>query len=381
MAFLLIGMLVSAPGTFLAGWGYHLQPPFGTIAGHMGSFAVGMLATLQWARPLLQRMSGRLMLAWSAVLASVMLLGLGQAGGSNAEVYRNLYLCGLGLSCGGLMAATFQLLQPIYEQGPGATVNLAGGLMGLGCLCPALVGWFCYSVGEFELVFYVDAGMAAAMAWVFFASKARGEPTLPDLGFREVLREIWSPLHVLFAALLFFQTAAEFCVSQWTALHLTLRSGMSPGTALLYLAGYFFLLWVGRFAVQGLMTKWPHRRILLGSAGLAWFGLLVLSTAENAVGAAMGLGLTAMGYAAVYPLLVEKIGSRFAEYHASFFHGIFGLGMMGGFLAPALGGWMALEFGEVYAMRVPLLASFFVFLLLVLIWAEAKLSVRQAVRS
>jgi fucose permease len=310
-----------------------------------------------------------------------MLLGLGEASGANADVYRNLLLCGLGLSCGGLMAATFQLLQPIYEQGPGATMNLAGGLMGLGCLCPALIGWFCYSIEQFGLAAYVNAGMAAAMTWVFLSSPARVEPAWPEMSFQEVFRELWSPLHLLFAALLFFQTAAEFSVAQWTALHLTLRSGMSPGTALLYLAGYFFLLWLGRFLVQGSLYRWPHRRILLASAGLAWFGLMVLSAAENAVGAAMGLSLTALGYSAVYPLLVEKIGDRFAEYHASFFHGIFGLGMMGGFLAPALGGWLAMEFGEVNAMRVPLIASFFVFFLLVLIWAEAKLSVRQVARS
>ncbi len=279
------------------------------------------------------------------------------------------------------MAASFRLLQPLYEQSPSGTVSLAGGLMGIGCLCPALIGWAGYEMEDFRLAFYVEGGMAFAMSWIFFKMPNRPEPPWPVSGFREALQGLRSPIHVLFAALLFFQTAAEFSVAQWTALHLSLRSGLSPGLALLYLAGYFLLLWAGRFIVQGFLGSVPHRRILLLSAGLAWFGLLMLLSAENETGAAIGLALTALGYSAVFPLIVEKIGDRFSEYHASLFHGIFGLAMMGGFLAPALGAWLALEFGEAYAMGVPLAASFLVFVLLAAIWLEAKLSVRQALRS
>ncbi|GAB4406111.1 MAG: hypothetical protein OHK0021_17820 [Bryobacter sp.] len=381
MAFLLIGVLISAPGTYFAGWGYHLQPPFTRIAWHLASFALGLLASLQWAPNFFRRYSGRLLLLFSAAFALAGFLALSAASEISPEWYLNLGFTALGLSCGGLLAAAFRLLQPIYEQSPAATVNLAGGFLGVGCLLPAVLGWICYQAGDFRLAIVAQAGMAAAMIWIFFRSPARKEPPPPDINFREVFEEIGSPMHVLFAALLFFQTAAEMGVAQWTALHLTLRSGMSPGVAMQYLAWYFFLLWVGRYVTQGLLKKVPHRRLLLVSAALAWFGLTVLSSAENEFGAFLGLALTATGYAAVYPLMVEWIGDRFAAYHASLFHGIFGLAMMGGFLAPALGGALASEFGGSVVMRVPLAASFLVFVLLVLLWAESKISVRKALRS
>lgn len=381
MAFLLIGVLVSAPGTYFAGWGYHLQPPFGKIALLLGSFSIGVLALLQLVNPLLKRVPGRIVLAASAALATLAFVVLAEAAPPEFEDYRYPCLVAAGMACGGLMAASFRLLQPLYEQSPGGTVSLAGGLMGIGCLCPALIGWACYQMDDFRLAFYVEGGMAFAMSWIFFKMPVRPEPSWPVSGLREALQGLRSPIHVLFAALLFCQTAAEFSVAQWTALHLSLRGGLSPGAALVYLAGYFFLLWAGRFIVQGFLSRVPHRRILLLSAGLAWFGLLMLISAENETGAAIGLVFTALGYSAVFPLIVEKIGDRFSEYHASLFHGVFGLAMMGGFLAPALGGWLAQEFGEVYAMRVPLAASFLVFVLLAAIWLEAKLSVRQALRS
>lgn len=381
MAFLLIGVLVSAPGTFFAGWGYHLQPPFGKISWLLAAFTLGILLLLQLVRFVLERASSRMLLTGSAMLATLALIGLAETGSPEGETYRFACLFLLGMACGGLIAASFRLLQPLYEQSPGATVSLAGGLMGIGCLCPALIGWACYELQDFRLALYVEAGMAAAMAWIFFRSPQAKDPAWPRSGFREALRELRSPVHVLFAALIFFQTAAEFSVSQWTALHLSLRCGLSPGSALLYLAAYFFVLWAGRYLAQGVIQRIPPRRILLFSAGLAWLGLLLLSSAENETGAALGLFLTALGYSAVYPLIVEKTGDRFAEYHASLFHGIFGLAMMGGFLAPALGGWLAEQWGEVFAMRVPLGASFLVFFLLGAIWIEAKLSARGVLRS
>lgn len=381
MAFLLIGVLVSAPGTFFAGWGYHLQPPFATIASLLGSFSVGVLILLQLVKPMLRRMSGKTILTASAALATIAFLSLAETITPERENFRFACLLAAGMACGGLIAAGFRLLQPLYEQNPGGTVGLAGGLMGIGCLCPALIGWASYQLEDFRLAFYVEGGMAFAITWIFFRMPVRQEPAWPKSGFREALRELKSPVHILFAAVLFFQTAAEFSVAQWTALHLSLRGGLSPGAALLYLAGYFFVLWAGRFVVQGFLDRVPHRRILLFSAGLAWFGLLMLISAENETGAATGLFFTALGYSAVFPLIVEKTGDRFSEYHASLFHGVFGLAMMGGFLAPALGGWLAQQFGEVYAMRVPLAASFLVFVLLAAMWLETKLSVRQALRS
>jgi MFS family permease len=381
MAFLLIGVLVSVPGTLFGAWGFHLQPPFGTIALLLGAFSLGVLLPLQFVRRLLDRASSRIILTVASALATFALLSLANSGAPNQAAYRYTSFFILGICSGALIAASFRLLQPLYEQSPSGTVSIAAGLMGIGCLCPALIGWACYQLEDFRLALYVEAGMAAAMAWIFFRMPERPELPWPRSGFRQALRELRSPVHILFAAILFFQTAAEFSVAQWTALHLSLRGGLSPGTALLYLAAYFFLLWAGRFVVQGLLSNIPHRRILLFSSALAWLGLLLLSSAENETGAALGLFLSALGYSAVYPLIVEKIGDRFSEYHASLFHGIFGLATMGGVLAPALGGWLAMEFGEVYAMRVPLAASFLVFLLLAAIWVEAKLSATGVLRS
>ena len=78
---------------------------------------------------------------------------------------------------------------------------------------------------------------------------------------------------------------------------------------------------------------------------------------------------------------MERIGSRFQEYHSSAFHGVFGLGMLGGFLAPALIGFWAAVSDQASAMTLPLWCSLLVFLLLLLLWVESKFNASQVARS
>ena len=82
----------------------------------------------------------------------------------------------------------------------------------------------------------------------------------------------------------------------------------------------------------------------------------------------------AAGFAAVYPLVVEKIGDRFPYYHPGFFNGIFSFALTGGLLAPCTLGLYVHLWGVRVVMLLPLLGTCVVFLLLVLIWLYAKLT-------
>jgi fucose permease len=375
--FFLIGLFIALPGSLLPAWGYHFRPNFAAIALHFLCQTAGVVILLRLARRTLLWLGAQRTMIASLAVAVLGIACLGLSGGwgdGYLTLGRNSGLFLVGLACGGLMASAFHLVQPLYEHDPAATVNLSGGLLGLGSLLPSLLGAMAYSLSSFEGLYWVLAAPPALVAFVLYRAGSRAEPALPDLGFREVFEELRSPVHVLFAAILFFQTAAELAIAGWTSLHLILRIGMSPSASLLCLSFYWFCLVMGRLVAQSLLRKLPHRRLLLISAAMGWLGILLLAATDNRLGALLGLGLTAVGFAFVYPLLVERIGSRFREYHASLFHGIFGIGMMGGFLAPALSGWVAEEGGISWAMAVPMGASFMVFLLLFAIWVESKLS-------
>jgi fucose permease len=381
LGFFLIGVLVVLPGEALLAWSYHLQPPYLTIAFHFFSFALGVLAALRLSRFLLERFGSYRLLSWALVVAAIGIVMVEFSAPPRADWVRHCSLGLVGMAQGGIMAATFQLLKKLYEQDAAATVNLAGGLMGLGALLSAVLGALSYGWAEFEGLFVMVAlAPFGAAAW-FFRAGVPEDGEVVDLGFWEVLSEMRSPVHLLFAALLFFETAAELSMLQWAALHLILRAGMSPSAAMYFLSFYCLCLLGGRFVAQALLQRFPHRRLLLASAGMSWMGILIFSSTNNHLGAGMGLALSAIGFSFVYPLLVERIGSRFREYHASLFHGIFGLGMLGGFLAPALIALWADWSNESSAMTLPLYCSLMVFVLLLLLWVESKISASRVVRS
>jgi fucose permease len=106
----------------------------------------------------------------------------------------------------------------------------------------------------------------------------------------------------------------------------------------------------------------------------AMLGSLILITTNNRFGAWTGILMLGAGFAMIYPLAVEKIGHRFPNYHPGFFNGIFSFGMVGGMLAPWTLGLIADAWGIQTVMVLPLVGTAMVFLLVVLLWIETKLT-------
>jgi hypothetical protein len=99
----------------------------------------------------------------------------------------------------------------------------------------------------------------------------------------------------------------------------------------------------------------------------------LLST-DNPFGAVSGVLLLGGSFAPIYPLVVEKIGHRFPYYHPGFYNGLFSFAIAGGLLAPCTLGYFAWLLGVRVVMGLPLAGSLIVFLLLALIWIEARFS-------
>lgn len=179
---------------------------------------------------------------------------------------------------------------------------------------------------------------------------------------------------MLFTLLLFFQFGNEWAIATWLPLFLVQRLGISPATSLLLLALYWLALFVGRVVAQMVLPHASHVRLLLGSVISALFGCFILFFTDNVFGAVTALLLVGGGFALVYPLVVERIGHRFPYYHPGFFNGLLSFGVSGGLLAPYTLGWFAHWWGIRSVMLLPLLGTCTVFLLLLLILAETKLT-------
>lgn len=371
--FVVSGMLFSLLGGILPAWGYHLRPHFSMVGNYFLVLTTGVLLAVLVARELLRRKGTGPTLIAGCSTAFVALLVLALTAPPVSEWWRLPGLLLLGLGAGLLNSAIFHAITPAYRLNPAATVNVGGMLFGIGSsLAPLLLA------GTFEFYSLAIALLPVALVPGFFAmfyagSRFPDEPVATERTAEQVLQEFTVPAAVLLAALLFFHFGNEFAIAGWLPLFLIQRIGVSPAKALMLMSVYWIALTLGRLATQALLRSVSHYWLLLGSAVAALFGCLVLTFTNNQFGAWLGTLMVGFGFAPIYPLVVGRIGARFPHYHPGFFNGIFSVGLTGGILAPATVGYAGEVFGIGIVMALPAVGTAVVLLLVLAIWAEAKL--------
>ncbi|MGA2215877.1 MAG: MFS transporter, partial [Bryobacteraceae bacterium] len=288
--------------------------------------------------------------------------------------WRLLGVLAIGFSAGLLNAGVFHAISPIYQRDRAATVNLAGLLFGTGSLLTALLVAGTYSVYTVPSILILFAAFPGLYAVACSNAKLPGQSAIQTLPLTQALRDFKSPGAVLFSLLLFFQFGNEWSIAGWLPLFLIRRLGISPADSLLLLALYWAALLVGRLVAQLILKRANRPLLLMGSIVSALMGTVVLSSTNNLFGAIMGVLFVGAGFASIYPLVVEKIARRFPYYHPGFYNGLFSLAMTGGFLAPWLLGYFAEAWGIQAVMILPMLGTCMVFVLVLLIMLESKLS-------
>ena len=373
-AFLISGMLMSFLGAILPAWGYHLKADFTDVGHYFLSLNLGFLLSAGVAHLLLPRKGIKFTLVLANALACGAFLYLAAGTSSAPVVWRFLGLLWIGFSAGLLNGAIFHAISPLYQQDRAATVNLAGVMFGLGCLLTALLvagTYYVYTVPSILVLFAILPGFFSG---IFAKSKLDRAGPVPQMPLSQALPDFRNPGALLFSLLLFFQFGNEWSIAGWLPLFLIRRLGISPEDSLLMLALFWLALLVGRIGAQLILKRMSHGVLLISSIVSALLGNIVLTSTNNRFGAIMGILFVGAGYASIYPIVVEKIGHRFPYYHPGFYNGIFSFAITGGLLAPWTLGYFTAAWGIQAVMIVPLFGTCMVFLLLLLIMLEAKLS-------
>ena len=369
----LSGLLAALLGAILPAWGYHLKFEFATVGNYFLCVALGVLLSVEAGRRLFRTQSVSTVLILASGLACGALVFLAFSPPPYSDLWRMAGLVGVGLAMGLLNSAIFQAISAIYQHDPAATINLGGIVFGLGCLLITLLvaGTFnAYSVTTI-LILIAIAPALFGLLYARTSFPALAVPAQPD--FKQAMSDMRSRGAALLALLLFFQFGNEWSIAGWLSIFLIHRLGVSPEESLEMLALYWLALLFGRIGAIVVLRRAPHGRVLLASATAALFGCLLLLSTNNRFGASTGILMVGAGFATIYPLVAEKIGHRFTYYHPGLFNGIFSFAMVGAMLAPWFLGYAADAWGVGVIMAMPLLGTFMVFILTLLIWLESKI--------
>lgn len=370
--FFVSGLLIAFLGAILPAWQYHLSSEYGTVGFHFFGLIAGILASVWISPPLIEKKGIGWTLAFACAAASTALLYLAFVSPPFAPWWRVAGMALVGCSAGILHTAIFNAISPMYRHDPVATVNLGGMLFGLGCFTVALLvsgTFYMYSAPAVQVWIAI---IPALFGWMYVRTRFTAQPAAHAPSPHAVLAELRSPGAVLFSLVLFFQFGNEWAVAGWLPLFLSQRLGISPATSLGMLALYWLSLLVGRIVAQWMMPRVKHTRLLVTSVLGGVFGSIVLMATDNRFGATAGVLLLGCSFAPIYPLVVERIGHRFPSYHPGFYNGLFSFAIAGGMLAPCTLGFFASLWGIWVVMGLTLAGSVMVFVLLMLVWLEAR---------
>jgi len=363
-------------GAILPAWGYHRDPPdFVAVGNYFLSLAVGLVAATMSARPIMQRRGIGFVLVLACGIAAAALAYLGLVGPPRPSGWRILGLLVLGMSAGLLNVGLFNAISRSYTSDAAGTVSRGGVWYGLGCLAATILVEGAFYAPP-SVILWLMAGFPLVFGILYARRPPAMPPPMPHPKVREALGDFRSVGAILFALLLFFQFGNEWSIAGWLPIFLCHRVRVSPQEALFTLALYWFCLMTGRLGAIALLPRVRHRTLLFGSLLSALFGMLVLYSTDNLFGSITGVVFLGAGYASIYPLVAEAIGRRFPYFHPGFFNGIFSLALLGGLLAPATLGYLASALGVDVVISIPLLGTFIVMGLLLLIWLESKVTGR-----
>ena len=372
--FFLSGVLCSFLGAILPLWRHHLTEDFVVVGNYFLSLNLGILAGAAAAAWVLPRKGISFLLVTGTSVACGAFLWLAVAPPAAGPWWRMLGILLLGCGAGPLHTGVFHAVSPSYRHDAAATIVLAGTFFGLGSMVTALLVAGTFNVYTVPSILIFLALIPGYFVVVYARTASPKSAGLRHPSLRQVLQDFRSPSAVLLTLVLFFQFGNEWSIAGWLALFLIQRLGVSPETSLVLLALYWLALLVGRIAALLVLPRMSHARWLLVSVLAAILGCAMLLSTDNRFGATAGILLVGAGFAPIYPLVVEKIGGRFPDYHPGLFNGLFSCALTGGLLAPWSLGFFTSLWGVKVVMWLPLLGTLMVLLLLSLLWAETKLT-------
>ena len=154
----------------------------------------------------------------------------------------------IGLGGGAINGATNAVVADISTTGKGADLSLLGVFFGIGALgMPLLLSILEKSV-DFEVIISATGFLALVAALVFFAVVFPPAKQSGGISMKKINGLIRDGVILFIAFFLFFQSAFEGLINNWTTTYLIDQLSVSQGSALIALSSYVAGMTVTRLA-------------------------------------------------------------------------------------------------------------------------------------
>lgn len=310
------------------------------------------------------------------------LLGLLLMAGGVATLYlgslslglASVAIYGLGL---GLIIPTDNLL--IAEMGSGSgsgssaragAVSLLNFFWGVGAvLCSLMVAWTAahkllpFFLGSVALFLVL---LAFVMRDLPFPPAAKPAESSASSSWRELAK---SPAIWIFAAIFFLYPGAETAVGGWSGSYVSRLGPLGAAMASMMPAFYWSALTAGRALGTVFLRHLSERRVLRAGYGAGAAGITLMLWAPSLLGVIVGVMITGLGFATLYPITVARLSERFGVVARSIGAVMFSLASLGPAVMPWMVGVISHSTGSLRSgLLLPLGATVILFLVHLFEW-------------
>lgn len=309
----------------------------------------GLLTGSLFFGPLCDRYGYKILLALACIS---MFIGFEGIAFSPSHFILQISIFLFGLGGGAINGATSALVSDISEKDKGANLSLLGVFFAIGALGMPFILGILKDLFSYQTILSI-VGIATFLVAVFYFS-IRFPPAKQATGLplSKSLYLLKDKTLLIIGFFLFFQSAFEGIINNWTTTYLTQIISIEPQKALYALS----------LSVVGMTAM----RLLLGSAfrntapkfiwGLSFFllfcGLVLMSVSTGFSGAAIGLVLVGAGLAAGFPIMLGVVGHLYKELSGTAFSLVFVIALTGNMLINYGMGVIAQNYGIQHLVTV-----------------------------
>lgn len=303
---------------------------------------LGVLAGSLMFGPLCDRFGYKPLMATAAVM---MFAGFQGLAFSPTTGILNIFILLIGLGGGALNGATSALVSDISTSGKGADLSLLGVFFGVGALgMPLLLGML-EKTFKFEVIVSATGFTALAAAILFLVITYPPAKQSGGVSVKQLSALFRDETLLLIAFFLFFQSAFEALVNNWTTTYLIDRLSVPQSIALLGLSSYVAGMTIMRLMIGSIFRKVPDRKLLTISFGITFIAIITIVTGTTMFQSAVGLLILGAGLAGGFPIMLGLVGNRYPDLSGTAFSLAFTIALLGNMLINFSMGLIAEKYG------------------------------------
>jgi MFS transporter, FHS family, glucose/mannose:H+ symporter len=251
----------------------------------------------------------------------------------------------IGLGGGAINGATNAVVADISTTGKGADLSLLGVFFGIGALgMPLLLSILEKSV-DFEVIIAATGFLAMAASLIFLVVVFPPAKQSGGISLKMINGLVSDAVILLIAFFLFFQSAFEGLINNWTTTYLIDHLSVPQGSALIALSSYVAGMTVTRLIIGSFFRNVPEKTLLFSSFLVIFAALVMIWFSGSVTMAAVAFALLGTGLAAGFPTMLGIVGNRYPDISGTAFSFVMAVALIGNIIVNYSMGLVAENFG------------------------------------